>query len=108
MAKASTAPKAHADEAVQSAPSEQNGNRPVHTIRYRGCEAAIWLNAGTNGTAYHSVTVRKSYKDDQGQWHDVQSFLFSDLPHLAKAITDAHSWIAATERDSAPTQGGRR
>lgn len=108
MAKSSTAPKAPVNDTAESAPPEQNGNRPVHTIRYRGCEAAIWLNAGTNGTPYHSVTVRKSYKDEQGQWHDVQSFLFSDLPHLAKAITDAHSWIAAAEREGATKQGGKR
>jgi hypothetical protein len=110
MAKSAAVPKpAPVSDPTDSAPSpEQNGNRPVHTIRYRGCEAAIWRNVGTNGTPYHCVTVRKSYKDDADQWHDVQSFLFSDLPNLAKAISDAHSWIAWSERQEAGQKGGKR
>lgn len=110
MAKTSTAPRsAPGSDPSESAPSpEQNDKRPVHTIRYRGCEAAIWRNTAQNGSIFHSVTVRKSYKDEGGEWRDVQSFLFSDLPNLAKAVNDAHSWIAWSERQDAEKKGGKR
>lgn len=110
MAKTSAAPKSApgSDPSDSAASPEQNDNRPVHTIRYRGCEAAIWRNTAQNGSTFHSVTVRKSYEDDNGEWRDVQSFLFSDLPNLAKAVSDAHSWIAWVERQETGTKGGKR
>ena len=111
MAKASPAPKGAKSPPAPpsqspSAPPVRNGNRPVHTIRYRGCEAAIWKNTSDKGDSY-TVTLRKSWRDEQSQWHDSPTFLAADLPMLAKAITDAHSWIMWQERQSKAKGGGR-
>jgi hypothetical protein len=112
MAKSSTARKGQTPEAQPAAASPvttpaKDGNRPIHAIRYGGCEAAIWKNTSDNRDFY-SVTVRKSWRDDKGEWHDGQTFLASDLPMLAKAVTDAHSWIAWHERQKGkkPEKGG--
>lgn len=77
--------------------SAQDANRPAHTIRYRNVKVSIWQNESNNGPFY-SVTASRSWQDEKQQWHDSQSFKAGDLPTLAKAINDAHTWIAWTER----------
>ena len=112
MAKSPTArkgaevPPPQAPQLRSGSKPARNGNRPVHTIRYRGCEAAIWKNTSADKDFY-SVTVRKSWRDDKGDWHDAQTFLAADLPMLAKAISDAHTWIAWQERQARAKGGGR-
>ncbi len=103
MAKASSARKGSGTNAQSesSAPKASGENRPVHAIRYGGCEAAIWKKQREKGEFY-SVSLRKSWRDKDG-WHDGQTFLASDLPMLAKAITDAHSWVAWQERQAKKT-----
>jgi hypothetical protein len=105
MAKSQRAPLGakSQDASPSSAPAAKD--RPVHTIRYRGCEAAIWRNAGT-ARPFYSVTLRKSWRDREKAWHDSAIFLAADLPMLAKAITDAHSWIAWHERQEAKGEKG--
>ena len=110
MAKSSCAkgpqtPKAPVSESPSQAKPAPDGNRPVHTIRYRGCEAAIWKNATDKGDTY-TVTLRKSWRDEKNEWHDAQTFLSGDLPQLAKAVSDAHSWIAWQERQARARGGG--
>lgn len=66
-------------------------NRPVHEIRYGGIKAVIWRNNTQNGPM-HNVSVARLYKDGE-QWKEASSFNTEDLPTLAKALLDAHSWI---------------
>jgi hypothetical protein len=105
--KAQQTPSAQPPEAPPSTAAGKDGNRPIHSIRYSGCEAAIWKNS-SDGRDFYSVTVRKSWRDEQGEWHDGQTFLASDLPMLAKAVTDAHSWISWQQRHKGkkPEKGG--
>ncbi len=65
--------------------------RPVHEIRLGRIRAAIWENEMPNGTK-HNVTVRRTYKDGN-EWKDTNSFGRDDLPLVAKAVDQAHSWI---------------
>lgn len=93
----------------QSQPSSTS-NKPAHTIRYRTIKVTIWRNEGQTGPFY-SATPSRSYQDEQKRWHDTSSFPANDLPMLAKAISDAHSWIAWQERKtkesaSAKVSGG--
>lgn len=76
--------------------SSNGKSPPVHEIRYRNLAVAIWKNSADNGDVFYSITTKRGYQDENKQWHDSYSFPFSDLPTLAKAITDAHSWIAWT------------
>jgi hypothetical protein len=43
----------------------------------------------------YSVTLTRSFKDGEGNWHDSSSFGFGDLMTAAKALYDAHSAISA-------------
>ena len=73
--------------------SSDAANRPVHEVRHRNIRATIWKNQTDKGAMYN-VTVSRSYRTDDGKWHDSTSFAFGDLMNLAKALYDAHSAIA--------------
>lgn len=65
-------------------------NKPIHTLYCgSGIQIAIWQNTEN----MFSVTCRKNYKDDTGNWASRRSFSQYDLPLLAKGLLDAHSWL---------------
>ncbi len=69
-----------------------NKNQPVHCIRYGAVKAAIWANNSLSGYFYHT-SFQRVYKTPEGEWGTSDSFDDRDLPSLAKAASDAHSWI---------------
>jgi len=75
---------------------------PIHRLRYGNISVAIWLNQTSKGVFYN-CTARRSYKDDEGEWQDSDSFSDMDLPALAKAAFDAHSWIHEQKRQATIT-----
>jgi hypothetical protein len=87
--------------------AKQADNRPVHEIRHRNIRATIWKNQTEKGAMYN-VTVSRSYRDDSGEWHDSNSFGFSDLMNLAKALYDAHSAIASAIARERSERGGSK
>ena len=92
----------------KSSPRKPAENRPVHEVRHRQISAAIWKNQTEKGVMY-SVTIKKSYKDQDGNWHDTQSFGFDDLLTVSKAMYDAHSLISAAQaRDRAAAREARQ
>ena len=93
----------------------QESNRPVHSVRHRNIKAAIWKNQTERGPMYN-VTLTRSYRDGE-EWRDSTSFGFDDLMTLAKALFDAHTWIASAkaadtgsdgESKAQPTRSSRR
>lgn len=65
--------------------------QPVHEIRLGAIKATIWENQTSAGTR-HNVTVSRLYKDGD-EWKQTESFGRDDLPLLAKAVDQAHTWI---------------
>ena len=78
--------------------------RPVHTLRVGRIQVAIWKNKGTTGT-WFSVTSSRSYKDEQGNWKDTDSFAPQDLPLLCRLLDQAYNHLFSLERSS---RGGDR
>jgi len=74
---------------------------PVHSFRYGNVEAAIWANNTTSGYFYNT-TFRRFYKDGE-EWCESASFCDYDLPNLAKAAADAHSWIQQQKQNAVTT-----
>lgn len=66
-------------------------NSPVHTLNHGPVHVSIWQNGGSGGPFY-DVAVSRSYKGKEG-WASTSTFRHMDLPVLAKAVLDAHSWI---------------
>ena len=68
-------------------------NAPVHKLRYGSVDAAIWKNTreGLAGD-FFGVTLSRRFKQGE-EWKESKSFDERDLPTVAKAANDAHSWI---------------
>ena len=66
--------------------------RPVTTLRLGRIKAAIWENKG-EGRSFYNVTFSRFYTDDEGKFHDSDSYGRDDLPLVAKLADEAHSFI---------------
>jgi hypothetical protein len=64
-------------------------NRPVHTISYGAIRISVWRNPGD----FYAAIPSRCFRTKDEDWRDSNSFGEFDLPLLAKAILDAHSWI---------------
>ena len=66
-------------------------NKPVYSLRYGNVGAAVWARNSSAGY-FFDTTFKRVYKDGD-QWGDSSSFEDRDLPNLAKAAADVHTWI---------------
>ena len=76
-------------------------NKPIHSLGYGPIRASIWRNETAKGVFY-DVTVARRYKDGE-DWTSSQTFRERDLPIVAKAALDAHTWIHAQADEQALT-----
>jgi hypothetical protein len=86
------------------APPSEERNQPVHAIRLRNVRAAIWANTLDSGV-YYNVTLSRSYRDQEGNWHTTESFGREDLLLLAKVADLAHTWIWAQIQSNGQAEG---
>jgi hypothetical protein len=77
--------------------------RPVHKLRYGAVDCAIWADNSLSGYFYNT-TFSKTYKAGD-VWRHSQSFDDRDLPNLAKAAMDAHTWIQSRKNEAAIVSG---
>jgi len=68
-------------------------NRPVNEIRIGTIRTTIWLNPQESGTPRYNVTASRSYKNKEGDWRDVNSYDYADLPNLVEVLQQAKSWL---------------
>jgi len=64
---------------------------PVHEIRFGFIKASIWRNETRVGARYN-VSVIRVYKNGD-RWVESSQFGRDDLPLVAKAVDQAHTWI---------------
>jgi hypothetical protein len=69
-------------------------NKPVVEFRYGLCRASVWENEKEGGGVRYSVSLQRSYKDDQG-WHQTQSLNASDIDLMIMALQDAKRFVFA-------------
>lgn len=62
-------------------------------------KATIWRNQGERG-AYFSTQYARSYKDDQGQWHDTSQMRESDHLPLRHLAGRAHDHVNALKQEA--------
>lgn len=68
-------------------------NQPVQTLRDGNLKATIWQNEGAKGN-YYSVQLRRTYRDDDGNYHDTASFSHGDMLKLAHLTACAYDTIS--------------
>ena len=69
-----------------------NQNQPVNKINDGRITAAIWKNFGEKG-AFYSVTITRSFKDEQGNYKDTDSFSGTDLLIVGRLAVRAYDAI---------------
>ena len=79
---------------------EMHMNKPAHRIKYERVTATIWQNEAENSVLYN-VTLTRSYRDKKSdEFKDTHGFGQSDLLAAAKALSDAHTWIHQSRRNT--------
>jgi hypothetical protein len=76
---------------------------PVHTVKDRDVEAAIWEISTPDGPGFR-VRISRVYRADD-EWKYSNLFSEEALLRLSKVASDAYSWIVK-HRNDAPRQGG--
>ena len=76
--------------------------QPVHVIRYGLIKVTIWRNATQRNGVRHTVAPIRLFKDGDN-WRESTLFGRDDLPLLAKAIDQAHTWIYTEARSEEPS-----
>jgi hypothetical protein len=81
----------------------------LNSDRTTRIELAVWLNnfTGGQGEQYEqaSITLTRSYRDDDNHWQRGGSYRTHDLPVLTFLIAKAHAW--AMERRTAAKMDGQ-
>ncbi len=79
-------------------------NKPVETIRDGSIKATIWRNSSEKGDFY-SVQFTRTWQDDQGNYHDADSFSGSQLLRVAHLAAKAYDRTAELRREDADNGG---
>lgn len=66
--------------------------KPAHSIREADVKATIWLNHGEKGDFYN-VTLSRTFKDEEGNPKDTNSFGLYDLTKVEMVVRKARTWI---------------
>lgn len=78
----------------------QESNKPVETLRDGNLKASIWRNEGENGPSY-STTFARTWRDDQGRFHDSQSYAGTDMLRLGELSRTAYHRTNELRREHA-------
>ena len=73
--------------------SDNSTTKPIFKFRYGNVSAAVWLRNTAAAGYFYDTTVNRVFRREDGTWGDSTSFEDRDLPNLAKAAADIHTWI---------------
>lgn len=68
--------------------------KPAAIIRDGAIRATIWKNKGEKGD-FHSVHFTRTWKDEQGNYQDSDSFTGAELLRVAHIATKAYEQLAS-------------
>lgn len=89
--------------------------KPKHEVRFGTVKVAIWENESREGNTFHSFDLRRSYRDQEGNWHDQKiSLNLNEIAKvqaaLAKSYEDYHlmeTFRRDPKADAAAGEGAR-
>lgn len=87
-------------------------NSPIETKRVGPIKATIWENSNEKNQIYHSVTIVRTYRDDEGNWKETNQFFTDHLPLVQLASNQAFTLIQErleqlrSERAALKNEGG--
>ncbi len=66
-------------------------NKPVDQLTVRGINVAVWEHSRDDNTTYRQVTIKKIYKDQEGEIKDASSLNIHDIPTLIAELQEIYS-----------------
>ena len=74
-------------------------DKPVLTIHAGGgVKANVWLNEGNNDNGpFYNVSLIRSYKGSDDQWHETNTYRRDDLPRVEYATRKAYDFILSQQ-----------
>lgn len=94
------------DTGPQADATGASGRQPVQRFRVKNVKAAVWENQARGGGTFYSVTYARSYRDEQGNWHDTNSFGEVESYLLQEVAGRAARWITERTQAAAPQSAG--
>jgi hypothetical protein len=85
--------------------SDNTTTKPIFKLRYGNVSAAVWLRNTASAGYFYDTTFTRGFLRGDSTWGDSTSFEDRDLPNLAKAAADVHTWIYQ-QKASAVTVSG--
>ncbi len=80
-------------------------NQPVDVIRDQNLKAAIWRNESEKGPFY-ATTFSRTYKDQDGQYRDTNSFVAGDLLRLSELARKTYDRTTELRREDREQERG--
>lgn len=77
--------------ASNSEKGDRESAAPAFKTRCGRIHAAVFTQTTSKGTMY-SVTVKRTYRTESGEFKDAYSFSMSDLDDIARAFNDIKAW----------------
>lgn len=77
----------------------QSKTKPVVKLRCYPLQAAIWKNETSKGT-FHTVTFSRTYKKENGEYGDTDSFSSAQLLQLAHLAQKAYDRAEKLTREA--------
>jgi hypothetical protein len=79
------------------------GNLPEKKFRAGTISATVWLNKGHKATGeeteYRTISLERSYTDNEGKWHTTNSMRINDLPKAGLVSRKAYEYLVFNEQD---------
>ena len=73
-------------------PREETGKPPIAKVRNGGVTASIWENEQKDFTSY-SITLQRSYKDNEGDWKNVNNLRTGDVYDAILSLQEAYKKV---------------
>ena len=77
-------------------------NKPEKKYKAGAISATVWKNEGQkNGKtfAFHTISLRRNYKDKDGEWKNSSSLRPGDLPKAALVLSKAYEYLIMNSHD---------
>jgi hypothetical protein len=72
---------------------------------YGNVAAAVWLRNTSSAGYFYDTTLTRVFRRKDGNWGDSTTFEDRDLPNLAKAAADVHTWIYQQKANAVTVNG---
>ena len=86
-------------------PREPAPKQPVDVIRDQNLKAAIWRNESDKG-AFYATTFSRTYKDQDGEYRDTNSFVAADLLKLSELARKTYDRTTELRREDREQERG--